>query len=84
MFPNRHPTTAVQVGPIQIGGGAPLVVQSMTNTDTADIAASVRQIAELARAGSELVRLTVNNEEAARLPVITGTPGDARYLRMFR
>ncbi len=66
MSPQRHPTTAVQVGPVQIGGGAPLVVQSMTNTDTADIAASVRQVAELARAGSELVRLTVNNEEAAR------------------
>ena len=66
MSPHRHPTTAVQVGPVQIGGGAPLVVQSMTNTDTADVAASVRQVAELARAGSELVRLTVNNEEAAR------------------
>lgn len=66
MSSHRHPTTAVQVGPVQIGGGAPLVVQSMTNTDTADIAASVRQIAELARAGSELVRLTVNNEDAAR------------------
>ncbi len=66
MSSHRHPTTAVQVGPVQIGGGAPLVVQSMTNTDTADVAASVRQVAELARAGSELVRLTVNNEEAAR------------------
>ncbi len=66
MSPHRHPTIAVQVGPVQIGGGAPLVVQSMTNTDTADVAASVRQVAELARAGSELVRLTVNNEEAAR------------------
>ncbi len=66
MSPHHHPTTAVQVGPVQIGGGAPLVVQSMTNTDTADVAASVRQVAELARAGSELVRLTVNNEEAAR------------------
>ncbi len=66
MSPHRHPTTAVQVGPVQIGGGAPLVVQSMTNTDTADVGASVRQVAELARAGSELVRLTVNNEEAAR------------------
>ena len=64
MFPNRHPTTAVQVGPIQIGGGAPLVVQSMTNTDTADIAASVRQIAELARAGvaEDLIRLSIGIE----------------------
>ncbi len=66
MSPLRHATTAVWVGPIQIGGGAPLVVQSMTNTDTADVVASVRQIADLARAGSELVRITVNNEEAAR------------------
>jgi (E)-4-hydroxy-3-methylbut-2-enyl-diphosphate synthase len=63
---HRHPTTAVRVGNVQIGGGAPLVVQSMTNTDTADVAASVRQVAELARAGSELVRITVNNEDAAR------------------
>lgn len=54
------------VGDIQIGGSAPIVVQSMTNTDTADIAATVRQIIELSRAGSELVRITVNSEEAAR------------------
>ncbi|MEW8397010.1 MAG: flavodoxin-dependent (E)-4-hydroxy-3-methylbut-2-enyl-diphosphate synthase, partial [Candidatus Thiodiazotropha sp.] len=51
---------------VQIGGDAPVVVQSMTNTDTADIDATTDQVAELARAGSELVRITVNTEEAAR------------------
>jgi (E)-4-hydroxy-3-methylbut-2-enyl-diphosphate synthase len=61
----RRRSVAVPVGPVVIGGGAPIVVQSMTNTDTADIAATVRQVAELARAGSELVRVTVNNVEAA-------------------
>jgi len=61
----RH-TVAVQVGNIVIGGNAPVVVQSMTNTDTADIAATVQQIRELAQAGSELVRITVNSEDAAR------------------
>lgn len=53
------------VGGVAVGGGAPVVVQSMTNTDTADVAASVKQVAELWRAGSELVRLTVNTAEAA-------------------
>jgi (E)-4-hydroxy-3-methylbut-2-enyl-diphosphate synthase len=48
-----------------IGGGAPIVVQSMTNTDTADVRSTVEQVAELARAGSELVRITVNSPEAA-------------------
>jgi len=62
----RHPTHAVAVGPVFVGGGAPIVVQSMTNTDTADVDATIRQVAQLARAGSELVRITVNNEEAAR------------------
>lgn len=56
----------VRVGNVTIGGDAPVVVQSMTNTDTADIAATIRQVAELHRAGSELVRITVNTEEAAR------------------
>jgi (E)-4-hydroxy-3-methylbut-2-enyl-diphosphate synthase len=63
---NRRMTRAVRVGGVQIGGGAPVVVQSMTNTDTADVSASVEQIKALARAGSELVRLTVNNAAAAR------------------
>ncbi len=63
--PQRRSTRRVLVGPIPVGGGAPVVVQSMTNTDTADIASTVRQVAELARAGSELVRVTVNTSEAA-------------------
>ncbi|MGA8047856.1 MAG: flavodoxin-dependent (E)-4-hydroxy-3-methylbut-2-enyl-diphosphate synthase, partial [Dermatophilaceae bacterium] len=53
------------IGGVAVGGGAPIVVQSMTNTDTADVAATVAQVAALARAGSELVRITVNNAEAA-------------------
>jgi (E)-4-hydroxy-3-methylbut-2-enyl-diphosphate synthase len=62
----RHKTHQVQVGSLIIGGDAPVVVQSMTNTDTADIASSVEQIKDLADAGSEIVRLTVNTEAAAR------------------
>ncbi len=61
----RHSTVAVQVGQVTIGGDAPVVVQSMTNTDTADVAATVKQVHDLARAGSELVRITVNNEASA-------------------
>jgi (E)-4-hydroxy-3-methylbut-2-enyl-diphosphate synthase len=61
----RHTTTQVMVGNIAVGGGAPIVVQSMTNTDTADVAGTVAQIAALARAGSELVRITVDRDEAA-------------------
>src|SRR5476651_2140921 len=61
----RHQTTQVMVGNIAVGGGAPIVVQSMTNTDTADVAGTVEQIAALARAGSELVRITVDRDEAA-------------------
>ncbi len=67
----RHPTQQVNVGGIRIGGGAPIVVQSMTNTDTADVAATVAQVKALAEAGSELVRVTVNTAEAAAaVPVI--------------
>ncbi len=62
----RRNSHAVMVGDIQIGGNAPIVVQSMTNTDTVDIDATVIQIIELSRAGSELVRITVNSEDAAR------------------
>lgn len=62
----RHNRVAVNVGDITIGGAAPVVVQSMTNTDTADAASTVTQVAVLARAGSELVRVTVNTEEAAQ------------------
>ena len=63
---NRHKTAAVKVGKVVIGGGAPIVVQSMTNTDTVDVAATTKQVAELAQAGSELVRITVNTAEAAQ------------------
>ena len=62
----RRPTRRVMVGHVAVGGGAPVVVQSMTNTDTADVAGTVVQVHELWQAGSELVRLTVNTEEAAR------------------
>ncbi len=61
----RRISRRVMVGSVAIGGGAPVVVQSMTNTDTADAAATARQVAELAAAGSELVRITVNTPEAA-------------------
>jgi (E)-4-hydroxy-3-methylbut-2-enyl-diphosphate synthase len=60
-----HRTVGVRVGNVQVGGGAPIVVQSMTMTDTADAAATARQIVELAEAGSEMVRVTVNVPEAA-------------------
>lgn len=62
----RHKTIGVKVGNIIVGGSAPIAVQSMTNTDTADIESSVKQTIELARAGSEIVRLTVNNDDAAK------------------
>ena len=61
----RHRTVAVKVGNLTVGGGAPVVVQSMTNTDTADVEGTARQVAALARAGSELVRITVDRDEAA-------------------
>ncbi|MBK1709757.1 MULTISPECIES: flavodoxin-dependent (E)-4-hydroxy-3-methylbut-2-enyl-diphosphate synthase [Marichromatium] len=71
MSPDRSPIqrracVPVRVGHLTIGGGAPVVIQSMTNTDTVDVEATVRQTLALARAGSEMVRITVNNEEAAR------------------
>ena len=61
----RHKSVAVRVGGVTVGGGAPIVVQSMTNTDTADAEATARQVAALAAAGSELVRITVDRDEAA-------------------
>ena len=61
----RHTTAQVLVGNVKVGGGAPIVVQSMTNTDTADIKGTVEQVAALARAGSEMVRITVDRDEAA-------------------
>ena len=62
----RRATHAVRIGGVTVGGGAPVVVQSMTNTDTADAAGTARQCVELAEAGSEMVRITVNVDEAAR------------------
>src|SRR6478735_1957830 len=61
----RHETTQVMVGNVAVGGGAPIVVQSMTNTDTADVEGTIAQVAALSRAGSELVRITVDRDEAA-------------------
>src|SRR2546430_6607596 len=63
--PPRRKTYGVNVGHVRVGGGAPIVVQSMTNTDTADFAATLKQTLELAEAGSEIVRWTVNVPEAA-------------------
>ena len=63
---NRRHSVAVKIGAVTVGGGAPVVVQSMTNTDTADVEGTARQTAELARAGSELVRITVDRDEAAK------------------
>ena len=62
----RRASVGVDVGGVMVGGGAPVVVQSMTNTDTADIEGTVRQVAALAHAGSEIVRITVDRDEAAR------------------
>src|SRR5262245_27930189 len=61
----RRKSVAVDVGGVLVGGGAPVVVQSMTNTDTADVAGTVQQVAALARTGSEIVRVTVDRDEAA-------------------
>ena len=69
MANKSHPTTPVQIGTaehsVTVGGENPIVVQSMTNTDTADVPSTVKQVMELAKAGSELVRITVNVHEAA-------------------
>jgi (E)-4-hydroxy-3-methylbut-2-enyl-diphosphate synthase len=65
LSPQRHRTVAVDVGGVTVGGGAPIVVQSMTNTDTADVEGTARQVAALAHAGSEIVRITVDRDEAA-------------------
>ena len=64
--PPRRDSVALQVGNVTVGGGAPIVVQSMTNTDTADIDSTVQQVAALAAAGSEIVRITVDRDEAAK------------------
>ena len=61
----RRKSQAVAIGPVRVGGSNPIVVQSMTNTDTADVEGTAQQVKALARAGSELVRITVNTSEAA-------------------
>src|SRR5207253_2141977 len=72
LLPTNTPPT-VNVGGVLVGSSAPIVVQSMTNTDTADIAGTIKQCAALARAGSELVRVTVNNDDAAKaVPHVVG------------
>src|SRR6476619_523156 len=72
----RHRSVAVDVGGVMVGGGAPIVVQSMTNTDTADVDGTTRQVAALAAAGSALVRITVDRDEAAAaVPRITDRLG---------
>ncbi|MGO4706940.1 flavodoxin-dependent (E)-4-hydroxy-3-methylbut-2-enyl-diphosphate synthase [Microvirga sp. 2MCAF38] len=87
----RHRTVGVRVGDVMVGGGAPIVVQSMTNTDTADADATVAQVAALAQAGSELVRITVDRDEAAaavpkirerldRLGITVPLVGDFHYI----
>jgi (E)-4-hydroxy-3-methylbut-2-enyl-diphosphate synthase len=74
----RRRSVAVHVGSVKVGGGNPIVVQSMTNTDTADVQSTVNQVMALAQAGSEIVRITVNTEEAAR-----AVPRIAETLAMF-
>ncbi len=87
---SRRTTVTATIGGVPVGSGHPIVVQSMTNTDTADAASTVRQVAALARAGSELVRVTVNNEAAAaavpeivegldRIGVVVPIIGDFHY-----
>ncbi len=66
MTPSRRQTVTCHVGGVPVGSAHPIVVQSMTNTDTADAAATAVQVAQLARAGSEIVRITVNNSAAAK------------------
>ncbi len=63
---DKHHTVPVQIGPVNLGGRNPIVVQSMTNTDTANAQATIEQIIQLAKAGSEMVRITVNSDEAAK------------------
>jgi (E)-4-hydroxy-3-methylbut-2-enyl-diphosphate synthase len=78
VFLARRETVTAMVGSVAVGSAHPVVVQSMTNTDTADVAGTVAQVAALARAGSQIVRVTVNNEEAAAaVPLITAQLADA-------
>src|SRR5579871_5778498 len=78
VFEVRRPTVTTNVGGVPIGASAPIVVQSMTNTDTADPVRTADQVVALARAGSQLVRVTVNNDAAARaVPEIVSRVADA-------
>src|SRR6266568_4515711 len=73
----RRQSYTAKIGNVRVGSDAPVMVQSMTNTDTADVASTVKQVADLARAGSEVVRVTVNNDDAARsLPEIVDRLAD--------
>jgi (E)-4-hydroxy-3-methylbut-2-enyl-diphosphate synthase len=82
--PKRRNAYQVRIGHIALGGDAPVVVQSMTNTDTADVAATVAQVKQLADAGSEIVRITVNNEAAAKaVPFIAEQIGDVPLVGDF-
>ncbi|HEX3587699.1 MAG TPA: flavodoxin-dependent (E)-4-hydroxy-3-methylbut-2-enyl-diphosphate synthase, partial [Candidatus Angelobacter sp.] len=65
-FIQRRKSVTAKVGNVRVGGDVPVVVQSMTNTDTADVQSTVQQVAQLASAGSEMVRVTVNNDAAAQ------------------
>jgi (E)-4-hydroxy-3-methylbut-2-enyl-diphosphate synthase len=78
----RRKSVTCTIGNVRVGSDAPIVVQSMTNTDTADVASTVEQVASLARAGSELVRVTVNNEEAAAAVPHIVEKLDARGIRV--
>ena len=81
----RRLSRQVRVGNVLIGGGAPIVVQSMTNTDTEDVQATARQVEALAAAGSELVRITVNTPEAAaQVPRIRDRSGKAIFSQLNR
>src|SRR3954466_10836574 len=70
----RRKAVTVNIGGVRVGSDAPVVVQSMTNTDTADVTSTIKQVAALSRAGSELVRVTVNNDAAAKgvAPMVEG------------
>ena len=80
----RRATRAANVGGVRIGGGAPIVVQSMTNTDTADVAATVAQVQALADAGSELVRITVNTRRSGRRGARDPRRGSTRWAARCR
>src|ERR1019366_194423 len=78
----RRKTPTVKIGQVRVGWEVPVVVQSMTNTDTADIPGTVEQVAALALAGSEIVRVTVNNDEAAAAGPVIVEALDKRGLRV--